>query len=393
MEIAASTFDLNRMPSGLSIVTAVSDLDLRLPEWDELFARCGQAAPFCGPRVWVPWLKTFPQHRPAIFELRRDGRLCALLPMYRNGDRLGMATGPHLDYQDLIAEDHESAVEVLLAAIEGGHGPLPSQLDFPNVQAGSRLESALADPRVGDVSHVQSRFMTFCMVTEFKLRKGESFLASLSGRHRRNFRNASRRIEKAAPAHVIEHRGPGELSTEVVAEAAGLHIANQHRKEGPSIFSVPGFRDFVTAQASAGAPIVLSLLRESPGGPLMAFNLGYFANDTYYFYLTSYAGRHAGCSPGRWILADSLRHWSQSVCGDVLRFDLLGGEEDYKERWAHGRYTVSRAVVIPRGVRHLPQFLAYSAVYGLKTFKNRLLGRGDVRGVTVGEPDVAGLPR
>lgn len=379
------------MEPELSVITAVEDLDTRLPEWDALFARCGQVAPFCGPRVWVPWLKSFPGQSPAVFELRDGERLRALLPMYRCGDRLEMAAGPHLDYQDLLADDDEPAVALLLAVLGSGGRSRPSLLSFPNVQAGSRLDAALADSRVDAVAHQHARYLTRCSTTDFVLRGGDDFLAALSGRQRRDYRAAAKKIAQAAPGFVVEHFDHGEIPVAAVADAAELHRRNQHRKKGPSIFGQPGFVDFIHAQSAAGAPVCLSLLRESPGGPLMAFTLGYFAADTVYFYLTSYAGHHAACSPGRWIMTEALRHWSRFVKGDTLRFDLLGGEESYKERWAKSSYTISRVVVIPRGMRNLPRLLVYSAVYGLKSIKNRWLGKE--REELPASGDVAGLAR
>ncbi len=362
------------MPPGLTIIDRLADLDLRLPEWERLAERSGSFNPFCAPRVWVAWLKSFRQHTPAIFELRCDDRPVAVLPMYRTGERLEMACGPHLDYQDLLAEDHESAVSLLLAVI-GPDGIRPTMAVFPKVEADSRLERALGDPRVGAASHLQCRFLTICPTTSYPLRPGQDFIASLVMRQRRDYRNSQNRLSRAVPGFVAEHHGPAGIPDEAFEAAADLHRRNQHRKEGESVFTTPGYLGFLKEQSAAGVPICVSLLRKHPGGPLLAFNVGYFANDTFYYYLTAYAGEHADCSPGRWLLTDSLSHWSKLLIGDTLHFDMLGGEENYKARWAETSYTISRVVLIPRRLGSLPRVLAYTTVYGLKDIKNRLLGR------------------
>jgi hypothetical protein len=54
---------------------------------------------------------------------------------------------------------------------------------------------------------------------------------------------------------------------------------------------------------------------------------------------------------------------------------MLSGEEAYKSRWAKTFYEVSCIQVIPKLLINLPRVAAFSAVYGLKTAKNRLRDR------------------
>lgn len=378
----------------ISVIREVGLLDRHLSEWDAFHRRWGRGAPFCGPRVWVPWLKAFGQYKPEVYEFRQNGNLRALLPMFRSGEKLETATGPHLDYQDVTAVNHEAAVALLLGVIHGERGHHPSLLTFPNVKAYSRLECALGDPRIETNAHVQCRFMTVCATATFIIPSNGDFLAALSSRQRKDYRAAAKKIAAAAPANRVEHWGPGGIPDEAFESAAVLHRENQHRKAGDSIFNTPGYIEFLRGQSAAGAPICLSLLREEPGGPPMAFNIGYFGDDTFFYYLTSYAGRHAECSPGRWLMVDSLNHWSRLVENGTLRFDMLGGEESYKARWADSSYPVSRVVLIPRGLGGFARVVAYSTVYGLKGIKNRLLGRDAVnlaRPAT--EPGDIALPR
>ena len=92
---------------------------------------------------------------------------------------------------------------------------------------------------------------------------------------------------------------------------------------------------FLEKQASFGAPIFLSMMRDAPGGPAMAFIMGYFGNDTCYYYITSYDGRIAALSPGRCLLVEVLKYCADRVAGGKLTLDLLSGEDGYKLSLIH----------------------------------------------------------
>jgi CelD/BcsL family acetyltransferase involved in cellulose biosynthesis len=363
------------MPTLLHLIAHLDQIEALAGEWRALADRCRLAAPFCGPDSWIPWLKAHPQFEPAVYEWRKGGELCALLPFFRKGHHLEMAAGPHLDYQDIAATGTDAAVSALLAIAVKEEADA-SKIVFPKVAAGSRLARALEDPRIGSETHHEARYWSHCAVATIETTPGRDFFAAIPTRQRKDYRNASRRISEAHPEHLVEHHGPGHFSPALLDEVAALHRANQYRKTGVSVFADPSFERFLKEQAASGSPLCLSLLRESPGGPLMAFHLGYFNGQTFFYYLTSYAAEYAHLSAGRWLLVDALKHWHERALGTTLRFDMLCGEEEYKSRWTEEGYEVNRVVLIPKRLANLPRILAYSAVYGLKNAKNRhLLGR------------------
>jgi CelD/BcsL family acetyltransferase involved in cellulose biosynthesis len=379
------------MPSLLRLIDQLDQIEAMSLGWSAFAERCRLAAPFCGPSSWIPWLKVHPHLQPAVYEWRGDGELKALLPFYRKGRRLEMAASPHLDYLDVAATDTDSAIAAILA-IAAKEGAASSTLLFPKVADGSRLARALADPRIAAGTHHESRFWSRCSVATIETTEGRDFFSAIPARQRKDYRNATRRISEAHPGNQVEHHGPGNFPPALLDEVADLHRANQYRKKGESVFADPSFLNFLKELAVPGSPLCLSLLRESNGGSLMAFHLGYLARETFYYFLTSYGAAHAHLSPGRWLLVDALRHWHDRS-GKTLRFDMLCGEEEYKSRWTSEGYEVNRVVLIPKKLINLPRILAYSAVYGLKNAKNRhLLGRhGGVR-IQDPEPEDLVLP-
>jgi len=212
-----------------------------------------------------------------------------------------------------------------------------------------------------------------CPFTTFEVKGPGRFLESLSSRQRKDHKAASRRLRETFPDYVVEHRPAPAIDTESLELAARLHRENQFRKKGESVFTDRDFPAYLEKQAALGAPLTLSMLRKNPGGDALAFTLGYFADETFHYYITAYDGSIAALSPGRVLLVETLADCADRVPAGKLRFDLLSGEESYKSRWATSFYEVSRYQVIPRRITNLPRVAAYSAVYGLKGAKNRLI--------------------
>lgn len=341
-------------------------------EWTAFSKGCSLAAPFCHPGVWMSWLEAFAEYEPVIFELRDGSGLLALLPFYLEGTTLRPATGPHIDYQDIAAVSDEAAVELLVAVIQHA-GDRGLMLTFDKVAEHSRLRVAIDDARVAELASVQRRYWSLCPSATVEIRGPGRFLESFSSNRRRDFTVASRRITEAFPDHVIEHHFGSGIDTALLSEAARLHLENQYRREGESVFTDHRFTSFLVNQAAVDAPLLLSMIWARPGGEPMAFNLGYFAENTYFYYITAYDGAFVSLSPGKRLFIDTLSHCADRVGQGRLRYDLLSGEENYKSRWANSFYEVERIQVIPKRLANLPRVAAYSALYTLKSAKNRLL--------------------
>jgi hypothetical protein len=62
-------------------VTEHADLSEKMAEWVEFSRLYAGSAPFTGAETWVSWLETHRRVEPAIFELRDQTGLLAVLPM------------------------------------------------------------------------------------------------------------------------------------------------------------------------------------------------------------------------------------------------------------------------------------------------------------------------
>lgn len=361
----------------VSKIRRLDDIDhcrARQAEWGQFTGRCALASPFCRAEVWMAWYEAFPEFSPVVYEMWEEGRLVALLPLFRHGSSLHPATEPHLDYQDIAAESVDAAFALVGAIIER-EGAAGLSMTFGKVAEHSRLFSVLNDPRLGLSASVQRRYWSVCPNTGFRLSTPGILSSALTARQRKDYHNATRRIQAALPEHEIEHCLGSQIDAGAIEAAARLHLSSQYRRKGDSVFADPGFTDYLRRQASSDLPLVLSLLRTRADGEIVAFNLGYFTGGTYYYYLTAFDSEHGTLSPGRKLLIDTLDYCARRLDGDFLRFDLLSGEEAYKARWATAFYEVWRFQVIPRKLGNLPRMAAYRTLYGLKSAKNWCRGQ------------------
>lgn len=373
-------------------VSERSELSFRVAEWVAFSRLHGGSAPFTGPETWVSWLETHPLVEPAIFELRNETGLLAVLPMYREGRVYRMAADKDLDYQDLTANSPDSAVELLARVIET-YTREGFTFTFSKVAEGTRLHAALIHPRIPQVGAVSKRYWSSCPTATFRWEKGDEFHSALSSRQRKDHKSASRRLKEVFPNSFVEHLGEEVIPFEKILAVAKLHRENQHRKGGRSIFADEEFLRFLRRQSENGAFLRLSILWEKEGGAPLAFAVGYFKEHTFYYYLTSYDGRQSELSVGRLLMVETLVHRATACQANVLRLDMLCGLEPYKSRWAKSYYDVLKFQILPKSFAYLPQRAVYVTVYGLKSVKERVLQCLGRDGVADLEHEAIGLTR
>ncbi len=380
------------LPPEIKRVSERSELSGKMGEWVAFSQLHGGSAPFTGPETWVSWLETHPRVEPAIFELRDETGLLAVLPMYREGRVYRMAADQDLDYQDLTADSPDSAVELLARVIdmctrEG------FTFTFSKVAEGTRLHASLIHPRIPQVGAVSKRYWSSCPTATFRWGEGAGFHSALSSRQRKDHKSACRRLREVFPDSFVEYLGEGVIPFEKILAVAKLHRENQHRKGGRSIFSDLEFLQFLQRQSENGASLRLSILWEKEGGAPLAFAVGYFKEHTFFYYLTSYDGRQSELSVGRVLMVETLVHRASDCQGNVLRLDMLCGLEPYKSRWAKSYYDVLKFQVLPKSLAYLPQRAAYVTVYGLKSVKERVLHCLGRDGAAALEHEEIGLTR
>jgi CelD/BcsL family acetyltransferase involved in cellulose biosynthesis len=313
-------------------------------DWDALQAGTRLRSPFL---TWIwqsEWVTAFSGGRR--LEVRRvtdgTGQLVAVLPLIELGpDRLMLTGGSDVsDYLDLIVlRDREEEAWTALLGARATERPgwelhaVPAA--SPTVTAGPALAAAVG---LTMTSVVEERCPVLHLPDSW-----ETYLASLSSKHRHELSRKIRRFEREEPSGRITIE---TTPTGVAARLGDFLDLHRQSRVGKARFMderMEGFfRRVVVALAAQGAARLNFL--DTPAGPIAAF-VTLEWDDTVGLYNSGFRPDCAGLSPGLVLLAGLVR---DALERGRRRFDFLRGEERYKYEFGPAPEAV-HAVTIEAG--------------------------------------------
>jgi CelD/BcsL family acetyltransferase involved in cellulose biosynthesis len=294
--------------------------------WDGLVAATQLRSPFLSWTWQSEWAKVFAEDRPLQIHRVEDGSggLVALLPLYEAAPgRLQLLGGADVsDYLDLIATQgrEEEAWMALLQSrsaerVEWELHAVPAA--SPTVAALPQL--AAANGLLASVT-VEERCPVLALPPSW-----ETYLASLSGKHRHELLRKTRRLERDAPdARVSSVSTPAAIESRL-GDFLGLHRRSLAGKARFMDDRMEGFfRRVFIAFAERGACRLWFL--DTSSGPIAAF-VTIEWDGTVGLYNSGFDPGRAALSPGVVLLAQLVR---DAIARRRRTFDFLRGEERYK---------------------------------------------------------------
>jgi len=313
-------------------LTGDGDLDALAPDWAALWAAAPGALPFQSPAWLLAWWRAFRPGRPWVLELRRDGRLAGVLPLYEDGGTLRLLGAGTTDLQDALLDATlfpavTEALRTLGAALPG------ATLDLFDVMQGS----ALLDVPLPPGWREERRECDVCPVMDLT--------RPLPAGAERNLRHARARAERAGGLSV--ERADADSLPALLDALFRLHGARWAGRGEAGVLASPEVRAFHRAAAAgllaAGA---LRLTALSLGGRLAAVHYGLRHRGRAFYYIGGFDPGMAPVGPGTLAVGHAIE---EAVGEGAREFHFLRGREPYKYRWGAGdRVTVRRLVVIPR---------------------------------------------
>jgi len=294
--------------------------------WDGLVAAARLRSPFLSWTWQALWVQAFAEDRRLEIRCVEDGagRLVALLPLYESapGTLQIVGGGDVSDYLDLIAGQgrEEEAWMALLQSrtaerVDWELHAVPAA--SPTVTALPQLAAACG---LAVSATVEERCPVLALPTSW-----DSYLASLSGKHRHELLRKMRRLERDAPdARVSRVSRPAEIEARL-GEFLDLH---RRSRTGKARF-MDGrmerfFRRALTAFAERDAARLWFL--DTASGPVATF-VTIEWDDTVGLYNSGFDPARAALSPGVILLAHVVR---DAITRGRRTFDFLRGEERYK---------------------------------------------------------------
>jgi CelD/BcsL family acetyltransferase involved in cellulose biosynthesis len=294
--------------------------------WDAVAGAARLRSPFLGWTWQSHWAAVFAEGRR--LDVRRvldaEGRLVATLPLYEAAPGVfELLGGAEIsDYLDLVvvAGREEEAWAALLAAraADGTRWVLHAvPAASPTVRALPALAAAVG--LAADVAPEER-----CPVLTLPA-SWETYLASLSSKHRHELTRKIRRFEREAP----EGRAAVVRDPAAVTARLGDFLALHRRsRTGKAKFMDERMERFFRAALPALAEhggVALWFL-EAADGPLASFVCLEW-DGTVGLYNSGFAPERAALSPGLILLSHLIR---DAIARGKARFDFLRGDERYK---------------------------------------------------------------
>ncbi len=359
------------------VITDLEGLDTIAEDWRRL------AGDKTSPFQTFGWNRAWYRHlagkrksiKTTVFVFSINNRIVGILPCYRLDRELRLAGDDECDYQDILVEN-ETLIPRMLSHVFKYLQEEGCDLHFGCLASNGKLliPLELAAQKLGYPQFSRQ----YCPCPWFEPgSNAEEFLSKQKAKVRKRIRAALRKIEKQAPGYQCKFYQGSEVTPALIDRVAQLHIRNQYRKQGRSIFEDTAFRHFIVEVAirpDAGLRIVTL---ETSQGELIAFDLGFLRGNRFSVYLGSFEKRYSSCSPGTALLYLQIDEWAKR---GVEIYDFLCGNESYKYDYAEGEYhTACQRVFRKSAISQLRVYLLKVEVKTRKTAKKVLTKLGIIR--------------
>lgn len=337
------------LPEGTAeVITDLDALSAIVPEWTRLAEGLGNA--FVSPDWFFAWLRTYGETAdPYVTVLHRaDGSVHSLLPFVRSRDRrrptLAFAGANLGDYFQPVAPPGEAELAAAGAALA-----LSRRRDewgavvLHNVDADTTWAEALRSAGGSGLAEVTHPREVLPYVAIDGL-SWDEYLATRS----RNFRGQlNRKLRRLGDEHEVSFRlteDPARVADDMAIFFA-FHDRRWENRGGSSVASerARAFHlDFAESALRSGALRLWFL--EVDGDPVAAW-YGWSFGRRYSYYLAGFDPAWSRHSVGLLLLAHTIK---AAIAEGAHEYDLLRGDEDYKDRFATGhRYALTRIETPP----------------------------------------------
>lgn len=294
-------------------------------EWEALAVRTG-AAPFLHPGWAEAWWRAFGQDEPALYMLRKEGRLAALAPMVRRPKRLEGAVNVHTPAFGLLAESRAAA----LALAGDLFRDEPTHVSITHLEPEG--ESLRACQEAAEEAGYRVVVSPFQRSMHLQLKQDWSDYQRERGRNLlRNLRRSRRQLQKQGKLAVETIRDAEHLETRL-PEAYCVEAASWKGATGTAIQSHPRTRRFYTALAYWAAERgALRLYIMRVDGRPIAMYYALQMNGISHLLKGGYDPAFGRYSPGKLLLQEVIE---SCFANGVSRVEFHGGTEAYKLEWA-----------------------------------------------------------
>lgn len=336
------------------------------------------------------WRNLSGRRKLRILAFHCGGELSAIAPLAVSPPRLTrLVPFPYLeflgtgsvgsDYLDLIVRrgKEQEVLPVLAQCMAGGKLMLELAQLKRGVNSAARV-AALLQQRGWHFSETPTNV---CPWVNLRGHSWESYLATLGGEHRYNFRRRLKNLHRQFE-FCFEQVCSEEQRHEALALLLQLHAMRWRGRGGSDAFYTPAlvaFHEELSRLALACGWLRLYVLRLD-GRPVASL-YGFRYRKTFYFYQSGFDPSYARHSVGLVTMGLAIR---SALEEGVEEYDLLHGAETYKSHWANGSRELVKFDLYPPRMLGLIYRQSVGAGRTVRRLARRLLPESLTRSISRG---------
>ncbi|MEX0739698.1 MAG: GNAT family N-acetyltransferase [Pseudohongiella sp.] len=323
-------------------------------EWNELLRSSTCNTLFM---TWE-WLFTWWQHlaerrKLAILTIRQDGRLMAIAPMTIKPPDLRrmvpfsvmeiMGTGNvGSDYLSLIVRN--GAETSFMPAITAALFKRNYAMEISATERSSRV-MAMAMLGLNDLGcRTGQQAQCLCPYIDLREQTWESYMKKTHQSGKSRFDKKLRRLEKEYSLRFEQTQLESERGQNL-ATLIELHLQRWNGKGGSNAFDSQALRDFhqtfsAIALHNNWLRLFIMWLDDKPAAAVY----GFFYNHVFYYYQAGFDPQFSQYSVGYLAIGLTVQN---ALIEDAIEYDLLRGEEEYKNAWATSARELLRLNIFP----------------------------------------------
>jgi CelD/BcsL family acetyltransferase involved in cellulose biosynthesis len=294
-------------------------------QWEDLVDRSAEPCPWLRPGWVEAWWRAFGSGRLRFFTLHRGDRLAALAPLAQRRGAFVAPTNYHTPAFELVGED-DAAVRELAGEVFAAR---PRRVQARFLQPDAVTTTAVRDEAVAREYRVVERRLERSPFVSTEL-GWDHYLASLTGKLRRELRRRRRRLEEQGHVELVVEDGQRSLD-ELLAEGFRVEGSAWKDARGTAIASHHARRTFysdVARWAAERDSLRLAFMRLD--GRTLAFDFAIEEHGRHYLLKAGFDPAYRALSPGMLLRFEML---GRAFSLGMRSYEFLGTDEAWKLDW------------------------------------------------------------
>jgi CelD/BcsL family acetyltransferase involved in cellulose biosynthesis len=305
-------------------------------QWNNLYTTSESENPFLS-WEWINlWLLQFPNNfKIRIVVVEKNNELLCIAPfLIKNKDLFFLSDSLFSDYMDILTYSESSDVieKVVKTLINYSDWNRANLLTIPGFsKCLHHYKDAFAKHAIY-CSFLPNHSNPFISLSG----TFEDFIQSKSKGFRQDLRTTENKLNKSKDDWMFLEATTKDEKNEILDALINFHLERQVKKTGTSIFqeinNVNFYKDLIHNE---NLPWEIHLSGIKVGQTLITASISIITADVFYYWIPSFDTSFKGGSIGQLHIKYLLKNCFEK---SILRFDFMGGTEEYKKRWTDEKY-------------------------------------------------------